>query len=76
VFHVVLDAEEPALRSRIEASDEARQWRLEHLAQYQAVRAWMLRAADLVIDTTRLTPAETACCVARALPELTQARGN
>jgi hypothetical protein len=42
------------LRSRIKldstnGSNEAQQWRLEHLAQYLAARAWMLRAADLVV---------------------------
>lgn len=70
VFHVVLDADELTLRSRIEASDEAQQWRLEHLAEYQAARAWMLRAADLVVDTSHQAPGDVARCVARALPEL------
>jgi hypothetical protein len=72
VFHVVLDADELTLRSRIEASDEACQWRLEHLAEYQTARAWMLRTADLVVDTSNQAPADVARCVARALPELSR----
>ena len=68
VFHVVLDAQEPALRSRIEASDEARPWRLGHLAEYRAARSWMIDDADLVVDTTTLAPAAVAQRIARALP--------
>ena len=68
VFHVVLDAQEPALRSRIEGSDEARPWRLAHLAEYRAARGWMIGDADLVVDTTLLAPAAVARLIARALP--------
>ena len=38
VFHVLLDATDDVLRRRIEASDEARQWRLDHLADYRQAR--------------------------------------
>jgi hypothetical protein len=72
IFHVVLDADEATLRSRIEASDEAREWRLAHLPEYQSARAWLLRTADLVIDTSHQDPADVARCVAGALPELSR----
>ncbi len=68
VFHVLLDAQEPALRARIEASDEARPWRLGHLAEYRAARGWMIDDADLVVDTTMLVPAAVAHLIAGALP--------
>jgi chloramphenicol 3-O-phosphotransferase len=67
VFHVVLDADEAALRSRIEGSDEATQWRLDHLAQYRAARSWMIEEADLVVDTTAVRPAQAAQLIARKL---------
>ena len=60
VFHVVLDAADALLRSRIEISDEARDWRLEHLDEYAAARPWMTEAADFVVDTTASTPAQIA----------------
>jgi hypothetical protein len=67
VFHVVLDADEAVLRQRIEASEEARQWRLDHLAGYRTAREWMLQSADLVVDTTRLTPSQAARRITSAL---------
>ena len=70
VFHVLLDVPEPVLRNRIEGSQEAVEWRLEHVAEYQAARPWLLDDADLVVDTTELAPAEAAQRVARALPRL------
>jgi hypothetical protein len=70
VFHVLLDVREPVLRSRIEASGQAVEWRLEHVAEYQASRPWLLEAADLVVDTTELAPADTAARIAGALPQL------
>ncbi len=69
VFHVLLDAREPALRSRIEASEEAVEWRLDHLAEYRAARPWLQEAADLVVDTTELPAAGAAARVAGALPQ-------
>jgi len=76
VFHVVLDAQEAALRSRIEGSDEARQWRLDHLAEYRAARGWMIDDADLVVDTTMLVPAAVARLIARALPGAARRDGS
>jgi AAA domain len=58
--HVVLDPSESALRARIEASEEAQEWRLDHIAEYIDARGWLLPAADLVIDTSDLLPEETA----------------
>lgn len=70
VFHVVLDADEDILQ-RILGSDEAQAWRLAHLAEYRASRSWMTATADLVVDTGRRTPAETARHIAGALPDVT-----
>jgi hypothetical protein len=67
-FHVLLDAGEDVLRARIEASPEARQWRLDHLAPYRAARPWLRQEADLVVDTTPLTAAQAAGEIASALP--------
>lgn len=69
VFHVVLDAREEILRQRIQGSNEARAWRLAHLADYRASRSWLVSAADLVVDTGCRTPAEAAHQIAEALPE-------
>jgi hypothetical protein len=69
VFHVVLDADEETLRQRIQGSAEAQAWRLDHLAEYRSSRAWMIRAADLTVDTSRRTPAEIAHQIASALHE-------
>ena len=52
-------------------SDEAQAWRLAHLAEYRASRSWMTATADLVVDTGRRTPAETARHIAGALPDVT-----
>lgn len=68
VFHVVLDADKEVLRQRILGSDEARDWRLAHLASYQEARPWMVDVADLVVDTGAQNPAEVACQIADALP--------
>lgn len=72
LFHVVLDADLDTLRARIESdADErtAEQWRLDHLPTYASSRAWMLAAADLVVDTTNRTPEDVArAIVAAAAP--------
>ena len=69
VFYVVLDASEKILRQRIQGSAEAQAWRLDHLAEYRSSRAWMIRAADLTVDTSCRTPAEIAHQIASALHE-------
>jgi hypothetical protein len=38
------------LRRRIEASEEARRWRLDHLAEYRQSRSWLRHEAHLVLD--------------------------
>jgi adenylylsulfate kinase-like enzyme len=66
VFHVLLDAEPAALEARIRADEvdtQAREWRLEHLAEYAAAREWMADAADLVVDTTDLAPSAAAATI-------------
>ena len=74
VFHVVLDAAEDVLQQRIQSSAEAQAWRLDHLAEYRTSRAWMIRAADLTMDTSCRTPAEIAYQIASALPEPVRTR--
>ena len=69
VFHVLLDADDEVLRRRIGASQEATQWRLDHLATYRRARAWLRCEADLVLDTGALTAAQAAREIASALPD-------
>jgi len=67
-FHVVLDAPDDVLRSRIEASDEAQPWRLRQLPAYIESRSWMFDEADLVVDTGTNSPLAVAQLVIDALP--------
>jgi chloramphenicol 3-O-phosphotransferase len=67
VFHVLLDASDDVLRRRIEASEEARQWRLDHLADYRQARGWLRHEADLALDTAAFTPAQSAREIVSAL---------
>ncbi|MFI1736933.1 NUDIX domain-containing protein [Streptomyces sioyaensis] len=79
VRHVLLHAEETILRARIahradaaedtESADAAastRRWSLEHLGQYADALPWLQGDAH-VVDTTRLTPRQTAERVAEAV---------
>jgi AAA domain len=68
-FHVVLDAADAVLRRRIETSDEAVEWRLTHLGEYQDARSWMTEAADYVVDTAASTPPQIARRIFSALPD-------
>jgi RNase adaptor protein for sRNA GlmZ degradation len=71
VVHVVLDADEETLRNRIENDQielSARQWRLDHLERYAAARTWMIKEADLVIDTSRLAAEDVVSRIAEAFP--------
>jgi chloramphenicol 3-O-phosphotransferase len=70
VYHVVLDAADAVLRNRIETSDEAREWRLTHLDEYQDARPWMTEAADYVVDTAASTPPQIARRIFSALPDM------
>jgi adenylylsulfate kinase-like enzyme len=66
VVHVVLDADEATLRSRIAADDverDAAQWRLDHIVAYRSACEWLFGDADLVIDTTALDPVDVAARV-------------
>lgn len=67
LFHVLLDADDDALRNRIEVSDEARQWRLDHLDMYRTARNGLRKDADLIVDTTALHAVEAAHLIADAL---------
>jgi hypothetical protein len=63
VVHVVVEADEVVMRQRIAADQnepDAKQWRLDHLPNYAAARAWLMASADLVLDTTALTPEDAA----------------
>ncbi|MFI1160097.1 NUDIX domain-containing protein [Streptomyces sioyaensis] len=79
VRHVLLHAEETILRARIahradaaedtedtEAAASTRRWSLEHLGPYADALPWLQGDAH-VVDTTRLTPRQTAERVAEAV---------
>lgn len=76
VRHVLLHAEETILRARIaeredvsgdaEATASTRRWSLEHLGPYADALPWLQGDAH-VVDTTRLTPRQTAERVAEAV---------
>jgi hypothetical protein len=68
-FHVVLDAPEAVLRERIEGSDEAQAWRLEHLPLYLEARRWMVGQADLVLDTSADDPVGLASDIVAAVSD-------
>ena len=70
VFHVLLDADEAVLRSRIEGADATMAWRLDHLNEYRAARSWMVQMADLVVDTVASTPPQIARRILVGLPDL------
>lgn len=74
VRHVLLDAEEDALRDRIDRSPCARQWLLDHLPEYQEARGWLRITADLVIDTSALSAPEVAAHIALQVPLALRAR--
>jgi hypothetical protein len=60
---VLLHVDSDVLAERINADEAlavARQWRLDHISDYEKARPWMESAADLVLDATRLPAAEVA----------------
>jgi chloramphenicol 3-O-phosphotransferase len=70
VFHVVLHVDSGVLARRINSGElepGARQWRLDHISDYTAARAWMETSADLVVDATSLPAAEVARSVLQAV---------
>lgn len=63
MFHVLLEADEDALRDRVEADQveaAAKPWRIEHLSKYADARPWVTKRADLVVNTTQMTPQQVA----------------
>lgn len=71
VFHVVLDAEEAALRERINADTVeviAKDWRLSHIDAFHAARDWMTADADLVVDVSDADPRDAAATILGGLP--------
>ena len=75
VFHVLLEAEESTLSRRIEADQvepAAKPWRLDQMSRYAGSRPWMASRADLVLNTTHLTPEQAADSIwDEAAPRLT-----
>jgi hypothetical protein len=70
LFHVLLHADPAVLAERIRADQVdpgARQWRLDHIGVFEAAVPWLHAAADLVIDSTRLSAAGVARVVADAV---------
>ncbi|MFI8790417.1 RNase adapter RapZ [Streptomyces sp. NPDC055105] len=64
VHHFLLDTDQDTLVKRIETdtrpkSISARQWRLDHLDEYQRALSWLRREAQ-VIDTTDVAPSRVA----------------
>lgn len=75
LLHVVLDADAQTLENRINNDDfevDAKQWRLDHIEKYLNARDWMLRQADLVIDTRELEPAAIAAMIDVAAYEVSR----
>ena len=68
VRHVVLHADAPSLRSRIDAAPPGPStFRHTYVEPYaEAARTWLHADAE-VVDTTRLTPAEAAARIAKAV---------
>ncbi|CAL9338247.1 AAA family ATPase [Streptomyces sp. enrichment culture] len=78
VRHFVLHADQETLRGRIERDPDMgpSAFRLAYLEPYaEAARAWLHAEAE-VVDTTRLTPAETALRIAGAASAERAARGR
>ncbi len=70
ILHVLLHVDSGVLAERIKADEveaTARQWRLDHIGDYEQARPWMQSAADLVIDTTHLPVADVAERIAVAV---------
>ena len=67
--HFVLHADQVTLRQRImdDMAMGPSKFRLDHLSPYDAAyRAWLHSEAD-VVDTTQLTPSQTASVIAQAV---------
>ncbi|MEV0111351.1 AAA family ATPase [Nocardia sp. NPDC050799] len=68
---VLIEASEQTLRRRIcedEVLHRAADWRLQNLAPFFAAREeWMTSAADLIVDTTSISPRRAAEQIAAAI---------
>lgn len=56
-------------RRRIETDEiesQALDWRLDHISKFGSARPWLLHAADLVLDTTNVTPESAAEAIIEA----------
>lgn len=72
IVHVLLDADEATLRSRINADPTGTEpsvhgWRHDYVATYEPARPWLLEAADLVVETGSRSAAEVAPAIAAYL---------
>lgn len=63
VHRVVLDVDPGVLRDRIDRSDEAHQWRRDHVELWMRARTWLLQCADTVVDTSVLNATAVAGAV-------------
>ncbi|MBF8189733.1 ATP-binding protein [Nonomuraea sp. K274] len=64
VRHFVLHTDRDTLTRRINAAESGiSQWRLDHLTAYEEAFPWLSRAGE-VVDTTHVTPSETAKTIA------------
>lgn len=73
--HVLIDAGPATLRQRIsedEVLHRAAGWRLQHVPRYITARdEWLANAADLVIDTTSISPLRAAAQITEAIERWT-----
>jgi AAA domain len=79
LFHVLLHVDSEALAERIKADEveaSARQWRLDHISDYEKSRSWLEAAADLVMDTTSLSAIDVAERLAVAAASKVAAAGK
>jgi broad-specificity NMP kinase len=63
LFHVVLEADAEEVRRRIDADEvevTAKAWRHEHLPVDDEAWEWLIRRADLVLDTSSRDASEVA----------------
>lgn len=71
MHHVLLHTDRDTLVERIETDSKpesgARQWRLDHLTDYERALPWLRREAR-EIDTTDVLPSRVAEAVLRGLP--------
>ncbi|MEV3965233.1 AAA family ATPase [Nocardia sp. NPDC050193] len=76
MHHVLIDASLKTLRRRISEDEilhRAADWRLQHIPTYLAARTdWLANAADLIVDTTLLSPLRAAAQIAEVIKSWTE----